>query len=564
MTGASACSARRSRRSHGTSRKPGHAAKTAGSCQTASGAGRPRGGERTTASGAGPDPQEVVAAVESLYYDGLQPFGRILRKRLLELSAARGEASTDAGSAALRAVCETGCGGRLVVEPSAEGTGDWSALLTDRPAAFVDIYSPVDVYPLDLWGALAGYLGSLSVEDGTLPGGRYACAQELIMRGLPFFGSYCFGQVCHIVQLAISQRKLLGYLDGAVVPYARSQSMLKEHCAAQNQNCPGKSVCPWPTATWDMVRACMREILSSSGCEDTVAAGPPGTMPLSNVKRLFRSRFHMELSETALGYSKLSELLTDTRLQDICTVQLHRQGYVVVPRAAHAEVVPIEPVAWYNADVGMPQCFAEACAATPHTPRQPQALCVNETFEVAQPSQTFCVGEPLEFDFEDNDACDGSLGCEAEPLCAITQMKPLKVPASALSPSVLAKDGRIGRCVRNTFIHAAPAPPTPLPKAFGTASRRSRSLPKDMYSVKDEWEGACNTLGFLPQPVESDASASEDEAEVGDDYPVEAARCLPATPAMCWPATPARCWPDTPECGVSVHAPQLHLALLVC
>jgi hypothetical protein len=323
-----------------------------------------------------------------------------------------------------------------------------------------------------------------------LPGGRYACAQELIRRGLPFFGSYCFGQVCHIVQLAISQRKLLGYLDGAVVPYARSQSMLKEHCAAQNQNCPGKSVCPWPTATWDMVRACMREILSSSGCEDTVAAGPPGTMPLSNVKRLFRSRFHMELSETALGYSKLSELLTDTRLQDICTVQLHRQGYVVVPRAAHAEVVPMEPVAWYNADVGMAQCFADACAATPHTPRQPQALCVNETFEFAQPSQTFCVGEPLEFDFEDNDACDGSPGCEAEPLCAITQMKPLKVPASALSPSVLAKDGRIGSCVRNTFIHAAPAPPTPLPKGVGTASRRSRSLPKDMYSVKDEWEGA--------------------------------------------------------------------------
>jgi len=273
----------------------------------------------------------------------------------------------------------------------------------------------------------------------------------------------------------------------------------------------------------------------------------------------------MELSETALGYSKLSELLKDTRLQDICTVQLRDQGYVVVPSAAHAEVVPIAPVAWYNADVGMVQCFADACVATPLTPRQSQPCCVDDTFEFAQPSQTFCVGEPLEFDFEDNDACDGSLGCEAEPLCAITQMKPLKVPASALSPSVLAKDGRIGGCVRNTFIHAPPAPPTPLPKAFGTASRRSRSLPKDMYSVKDEWEGACNALGFLPQPVESDASASEDEAEVGDDYPLEASRCLPATPARCWPATPARCWPDTPECGAPVHAPQLlHLALLVC
>jgi hypothetical protein len=286
-------------------------------------------------------------------------------------------------------------------------------------------------------------------------------------------------------------------------------------------------------------------------------------MPLSNVKRLFRSRFHMELSETALGYSKLSELLKDPRLQDICTVQLRGQGYVVVPRAAHAEVVPMEPVRWYSADAATTQCFADACVATPCTPGQQKTFCAYKPLEFAQPSQAFCVGEPLEFDFEDNDACDGSLGCEAEPLCAITKMKPLKVSTSALSPSVLAKDGRIGSCVRNTFIHAAPAPPTPLPKAFGTASRRSRSLPKDMYSVKDEWEGACNALGFLPQPVDSDAS--EDEAEVGDDCQLEAARCLPATPARCWPATPARCWPDTPECGAPVHAPQLlHLALLVC
>ena len=32
------------------------------------------------------------------------------------------------------------------------------------------------------------------------------------------------------MQRAISQRKLTGYNDGAVVPYARSQSVLREHC----------------------------------------------------------------------------------------------------------------------------------------------------------------------------------------------------------------------------------------------------------------------------------------------------------------------------------------------
>lgn len=41
----------------------------------------------------------------------------------------------------------------------------------------------------------------------------------------------------------------------------------------------------------------------------------------------------MELSETALGHSKLSELLQDPRLEDICNVRLHGHGYVVVPLA---------------------------------------------------------------------------------------------------------------------------------------------------------------------------------------------------------------------------------------
>ena len=35
-------------------------------------------------------------------------------------------------------------------------------------------------------------------------------------------------RLCHIVQLAISQKKILGYLNGSVVPYQRSQSMVKE------------------------------------------------------------------------------------------------------------------------------------------------------------------------------------------------------------------------------------------------------------------------------------------------------------------------------------------------
>lgn len=225
----------------------------------------------------------------------------------------------------------------------------------------------------------------------------------------------------------------------------------------------------------------------------------------------------------------------------------------------------MDTAAGYTFDVARGQCFGDAVAATAQKAWQPQIACTDTFMAYSQPSQTFCVGEPLELDLEDDGVGDQSLGCVAEPFCAITKMQPLKVPAWALSPSTLAKDGRIGSCVRNTFIHAVPEPPTPTPRVIGTASQRSQSVPRNMHSAKDDWEGACNALGFLPQPVESDASASENEAEVNGCCYEEHAQCLPATPARCWPATPARCWPDTPECGAPFHAPQLlHLAVLVC
>jgi len=54
-------------------------------------------------------------------------------------------------------------------------------------------------------------------------------------------------------------------------------------------------------------------------------------VPISTLKRLFRSRFHIELSETALGYTKLSDLLQDEVFSDICSVKLLERGYVVLP-----------------------------------------------------------------------------------------------------------------------------------------------------------------------------------------------------------------------------------------
>merc|ERR1719265_1716039 len=89
-------------------------------------------------------------------------------------------------------------------------------------------------------------------------------------------------------------------------------------------------------ASWETARMYLRDIL-----ENAARSGSgPGVVPLSNVKRLFHSRFHLELSETMLGHSKLSELLQDPKFHDVCTVQLQSHGYIVVQKQPqHAGVL---------------------------------------------------------------------------------------------------------------------------------------------------------------------------------------------------------------------------------
>merc|ERR1712125_52437 len=117
----------------------------------------------------------------------------------------------------------------------------------------------------------------------------------------------------------------MGYYNGAIVPYERSTSMLKSKCAREQRpisgpsgggggGCDGDGSAPLTVADWETARTKLQEIL------DSAASRGSDQVPLSNVKRLFRSLYHLELSETALGHSKLTELLQDGRFSDICTV----------------------------------------------------------------------------------------------------------------------------------------------------------------------------------------------------------------------------------------------------
>lgn len=266
------------------------------------------------------DERDLLAAIESLYQDQLKPFGRLVRKRLTERGSGIGLESGEAGLVHLRLQCEKSAW--LTLE-SAQG-GEWVALLVGCKQDFVDFYSPVDVYPQSLWRSLAEYFEHASGSDAVLPGGRFSCAQCLMDRRLPCLYGYTLGSVCHIVQLMISQKKLLGYSSDGITPYARSQSRLKDQAAKQKACLTVEDgAAELPFATWDIVRKSMMEALQGEQ--------GPTAVPLSSIKRMFRTRFNTELCETALGHAKVSELLQDRRLDGICTVKLLEQGYFIVP-----------------------------------------------------------------------------------------------------------------------------------------------------------------------------------------------------------------------------------------
>mmetsp|Transcript_38516 Transcript_38516/g.110578 ORF Transcript_38516/g.110578 Transcript_38516/m.110578 type:complete len:495 (+) Transcript_38516:182-1666(+) len=220
----------------------------------------------------------------------------------------------------VRRVCELSPCIKVVSEAGSE----YSAFLAGRKANFIDACSSTDPYPELLWTEMTAFFGSGGAgESIVLPGGRYTAARALVAANLPFLAGRTLGEVCHIVQLAVSERQILGYFDGQVVAHDRSEAIVKMRCAALQQPAWALKRGEMPVADFAQVRACLRSILAD--------AAEPARVPLPNIKRLFRSRFQLELSDTAFGHCRVSGLLQDERLQEICALQADSSGYVVVP-----------------------------------------------------------------------------------------------------------------------------------------------------------------------------------------------------------------------------------------
>lgn len=83
----------------------------------------------------------------------------------------------------------------------------------------------------------------------------------------------------------------------------------------------------------------------------------PGTITLSNVKRLFRSEFSLIVSETMMGHARVTDLLRDPRLGGLCNVEV-RAGRHAMVRLRDAEAAP----------EAVPPRFSQAASTTGPSP----------------------------------------------------------------------------------------------------------------------------------------------------------------------------------------------------
>lgn len=166
-------------------------------------------------------------------------------------------------------------------------------------------------YPRGIWTDLRNFVQSRAADwhEAPWPSSRYDLAKAL-RRELPAFQRLNLGQACYALELAVKVHHIFGYRDGRLVPFQSSVDCEKISRAENRSAIPDDGadfVTDWRDASGKMA-ILLRE--------------HPQGLPLSALKDRFRRRFGVSLSETALGHTKLSTLLTDPHLRHICSLEL--------------------------------------------------------------------------------------------------------------------------------------------------------------------------------------------------------------------------------------------------
>jgi len=220
-----------------------------------------------------------------------------------------------------------------------------------------------------------------------------------------------------------------------------------------------------PFADWTAVRACMAEIMHLA------RHSGQGFEPLANIKRVFRSRYNLELSETLLGYTKLSEVLQSPQMCDLCSLEMRNSGCSVVP-------APL----WSTSDVSPSKLKSTSDnfgGLFPQLVTEPQNCTQEQTPWQLSPSRESSVGSGEFFQ---------GLLADLEPEESASQLLP---------PSKLSDGIDIVSMTKNTFIEH----PDAITMQREGARRRTRSVPKNMGSTKNDLETTCHALTYQHQSV---------------------------------------------------------------
>jgi len=125
-----------------------------------------------------------------------------------------------------------------------------------------------------------------------------------------------FGWVLRIIRYFLCNRiQVLGHRQGRLVPYRESKEFEKRGNAHHRQPTGVRDGEAY-VSTWTDLRGMMFYLLTVNG----------GTMNVSLLKRAFREKFHVKLSDTAFGHASLYGLIRDSHLSDFVSLIVLANG----------------------------------------------------------------------------------------------------------------------------------------------------------------------------------------------------------------------------------------------
>lgn len=215
-------------------------------------------------------------------------------------------------------------------------------LFAGENADVIDQTSTVDPYPEHLWEDFRLFVAASAaqwVEILGSPTSRYELARTLRAR-IPALWPLVLGEVCHMVQLAVKIRRLVGYKNGMFVPYVESDDFEKQQRASWRVPQPSKHTV---ISSWQEAERAIACALNES----------PAGVPLSALKQRIAKVSGLELSETVLGCTRLLHVVKDPRLAHVCNVSARGVEYFLCP-AKRARPRPTRLVKRANNDDAMP------------------------------------------------------------------------------------------------------------------------------------------------------------------------------------------------------------------